>query len=109
VLDFVDALGRSDEKRIGGLLEASHESLKVLYEVSCRELDLMVDIAMSTRGVVGARMTGAGFGGCAVALVREAAVQDFVGQVSRIYRAQTGIEAQVYVCQAAEGASLLAA
>jgi galactokinase len=104
VLDFVEALRQGDEERIGKLLLASHESLKTLFEVSCRELDLMVDIAMSTEGVVGARMTGAGFGGCAIAMVRKGGEEALKARVFERYPKDTGIKPEVYVSAPSDGA-----
>jgi len=91
VLATVDALARGDLVEVGRLFHASHESLAHDYEVSSLELDLMVDLACSLEGVVGARMTGAGFGGCTVNLVRADALDSFGEQVIEAYRARTGL------------------
>jgi galactokinase len=101
--------GRID--RLGQAMRASHESLRDLYEVSCPELDALVDAALDLDGaqVVGARLTGAGFGGCAVSLVREDALERFLNEVPVRYRMTTGIEAELYVCAAADGASVISA
>ena len=103
VLATVDALRRGDLAEVGRLLYASHESLARDYEVSSPELDLMVELARSLEGVVGARMTGAGFGGCTVNLVRANAVDAFRQQVVETYRARTGLPAEMYVCRAVDG------
>jgi galactokinase len=103
VLTTVDALRRGDLAEVGRLLYASHESLARDYEVSSPELDLMVELARSLEGVVGARMTGAGFGGCTVNLVRANAVDAFRQQVVETYRARTGLAAEMYVCRAVGG------
>jgi galactokinase len=103
VLATVDALQRDDLTEVGRLFRASHESLAHDYEVSSAELDLMVELARSREGVVGARMTGAGFGGCTVNLVRADAVEDFRQEVIEPYRARTGLAAEMYVCRAVDG------
>jgi galactokinase len=104
VLDFVRALPLSDEAKIGTLLLDSHRSLRDLYEVSCSELDLMVDLAMSVPGVIGARMTGAGFGGCAIAVVRKGTEEALRLKVMENYPKKTGIEPEVYVSSPSDGA-----
>jgi galactokinase len=88
----------------GRLMAESHRSLRDDYEVSCRELDVMVEIANKQPGVYGARMTGGGFGGCTVNLVEAAQTDNFVAKMQREYQAATGIRPQVYVCSAADGA-----
>jgi len=85
-------------------MRQSHDSLRDLYEVSCRELDIMVDVAQDLPGFVGGRMTGGGFGGCTVNLVREAAAQGFATQIAERYQQKTGIKPQVYLCAAEDGA-----
>ena len=103
VLCTVEALRRGDLGEVGQLFHASHESLAHDYEVSSPELDLMVELASSVEGVVAARMTGAGFGGCTVNLVRANALDDFRRDVVETYRARTDLPAEVYVCQAVDG------
>jgi galactokinase len=98
------ALAASDFAEIGELMRASHGSLRDQYEVSCRELDVMVDSAEGLPGFIGGRMTGGGFGGCTINLVHEEHAADFAAQIADRYRAATGIEAQVYVCFAGDGA-----
>jgi galactokinase len=105
-LAAAEALARGDAVRMGALMHASHESLRDLYEVSSPELDALVEIAWHTPGVVGARMTGAGFGGAAVALVRANAVPRLEEMVAQSYPARTGREARLYVCTPAAGASV---
>ncbi len=85
VLRAVRALRRGDVREFGALMNESHESLRDLYEVSCEELDAMVDAARSLPGVIGARMTGAGFGGCTINLVSREAVPSFVSEVVPAY------------------------
>jgi galactokinase len=98
------ALGRGDARMFGGFMYASHKSLRDLYEVSIPELDSLVDIARSLPGIYGARLTGAGFGGCTVNLVDERQASVFVEGLRREYREKTGQDAQVYLCQASRGA-----
>jgi galactokinase len=108
VLKSVEALGRGDLLTFGELLYASHESLARDYEVSSPELDLMVELASCLQGVVGARMTGAGFGGCTVNVVRDTAVDRFREQVIEPYRRRTGLPAEMYVCKAVDGLRIIA-
>jgi galactokinase len=83
----------------------SHRSLRDDYEVSCRELDLLVELASSYEGVYGARMTGGGFGGCTVNIVRADAVERFQSQITEAYEKETGKILDVYVCSTAKGDS----
>jgi galactokinase len=87
-------------------MSESHHSLRDLYEVSSPALDAMVEIAARHHAAVGARMTGAGFGGSAVALVRASGSEDFVAQVSSAYGSATGNPGALYVCRAVRGAFL---
>ena len=104
VLDSVGALQASSISEFGRLMGESHRSLRDLYEVSCKELDIMVEAAWGVPGTSGARMTGAGFGGCTVNLVEAGAVDTFVAEVKEIYTAKTGLVPEFYVCQAEDGA-----
>ncbi|HEX2923195.1 MAG TPA: galactokinase, partial [Chloroflexota bacterium] len=98
---------RDDNLDYAGMLMAdSHRSLRDLYEFSCPELDLLVDLAWNCPGTVGARMTGAGFGGCTVNLVRTDAIDQFRAQVVAAYNERTGKQADLFVCRAADGAKL---
>jgi len=99
----VEALGRGDLVRFGELMYASHESLRRDYEVSCRELDLLVAIASRCDGVFGARMTGGGFGGCTVNLVASDAVDEFITTIGREYEKETGMRPNRYICQPSAG------
>jgi galactokinase len=99
-----EALRRGDPAGLGLLMNESHASLRDLYEVSCEELDLMAILAQSQPGCHGARMTGAGFGGCAVALVDEAAAADFVEAVGPAYERQSRRVPALYVTHASPGA-----
>ncbi|MFZ0478049.1 MAG: galactokinase [Terriglobales bacterium] len=104
VLAAADALQSGDLGRFGQMMYESHHSLRDDYEVSCRELDLLVDLASACEGVYGARMTGGGFGGCTVNLVRSESVGHFQRWVAEAYEKQTGKIPDVYVCSAAGGA-----
>jgi galactokinase len=104
VLAAADALPSGDLGRFGQLMYESHRSLRDDYEVSCRELDLLVDLASACEGVYGARMTGGGFGGCTVNLVRSDAVDRFQCRIREAYEKRTGKIPDVYVCSAAQGA-----
>ncbi|MGC9359422.1 MAG: galactokinase [Anaerolineae bacterium] len=106
-LETVEALRQGDLARAGALMNASHVSLRDDYEVSCPELDAMVEAAWEQPGVWGARMTGAGFGGCTVNLVQAQAVEGFVENVTTLYQERTGLEASIYVCRAEERVRLL--
>jgi galactokinase len=88
----------------GRLLNEAHASARDDYDVSCPELEALIQAARAVEGTVGARLTGAGWGGCIVALVRQEAVADFEAQVSRRYREQTGREPTVFACRAGGGA-----
>jgi galactokinase len=103
-LDGVAALKAGDITRFGEQMNGSHESLKNDYEVSCRELDAMVGAARSIEGVYGARMTGAGFGGCIVSLVADKAVERFQSEVPVLYKKATGLNCTIYVTTARQGA-----
>jgi galactokinase len=102
----VMALRAGGLKTVGQALRASHASLRDDYEVSCTELDVMVDLANAQTGCYGARMTGGGFGGCAVALVENSAVEAFVQAVGPAYAEKTGLTPHLYVCQAAAGSGV---
>ena len=95
--------GRRDE--MGALMAASHRSLSVRFAVSSDALDAMVDAAEASPGVIGARLTGGGFGGCTVNLVEPAATAEFAEAVASGFRQRTGREAGVHICQSADGAS----
>ena len=82
----------------------SHASLRDDYEVSCKELDLLVELASHGAGVYGARMTGGGFGGCTVNLVRAECAALFEAHIAQTYRKETGIAPAVYICEPAQGA-----
>jgi galactokinase len=104
-LNAAEALKKNDFTEFGRLMWQSHASLRDDYAVSCKELDLMVEIAQNCTGVLGARMTGGGFGGSTVNLVKRENLTDFVEKISAEYRRQTNIETDVYISGAARGAS----
>jgi len=104
VLEAVKVLEEGDLERFGELMNASHESLRDDYEVSSKELDTLVELAWKQPGALGARMTGAGFGGCTVNLVRTDAADAFAEAVSRGYQEALGLQAEIYVCRASDGA-----
>jgi len=97
-------LRAGDLSGFGELMRESHRSLRDLYEVSCRELDLMVEAAEGLPGYYGGRMTGGGFGGCTLNLVEAGSAEDFAGLISERYQGTTGIKPEVYTCSAADGA-----
>lgn len=104
VLETVRLFRSGDLAGVGKLMRASHASLRDLYEVSCRELDVMVDAAEGLPGFLGGRMTGGGFGGCTVNLVRAENAESFATKIAKRYREKTGITPNVYICSAANGA-----
>jgi len=103
VLQSVEALKKGDLATFGRLMNESHVSLRDDYQVSCRELNVMVEAAWQVEGVYGSRLTGAGFGGCTVSLVAREAVERFRAQVAAEYQAATGVEPQIYVCAVEDG------
>jgi len=100
-----ECLGSGDYEGFGQLMNASHDSLRDDYEVSCEELDLLVALARARPGVLGARMTGAGFGGCTVNLVCNDDVHDFKAAVGKGYAEATGIQPEIYEFSAVGAAS----
>jgi len=103
-LEAAEAMRRGDKSRLGQLMDASHQSLRDDYEVSSEALNWMAELARSHRACYGARMTGAGFGGCAVALIHAEAAEEFVTSVGPAYQKATGHQPALYVCQATQGA-----
>lgn len=104
VEDAAAALRSGDLELFGRLMGESHRSLRDDYEVSCDELNLMVDLASKAEGVYGCRMTGGGFGGCTINLVRDSAVPAFRSEVADTYQKITGLVPQIFVSPAADGA-----
>lgn len=103
VLASVEAMKNGDLQLFGQLMNQSHDSLRDLYEVSCMELDVMVEEARKIPGTLGARMTGAGFGGCTVSLVHKDDVDRFIQEVGAAYKERAGLTAEFYVCGVGEG------
>ncbi|HTG71261.1 MAG TPA: galactokinase [Candidatus Udaeobacter sp.] len=107
VLQSIKALKENDLVQFGQLMNGSHDSLRDLYEVTGAELDAMVEAARQVPGVLGSRMTGAGFGGCTVSLVHEDSVETFKDEVGRKYNEATGLTADFYVCTIGNGVERL--
>ena len=103
VLDAVEALKKGDAVRLGLLMNESHVSMRDDFEISRKEMDQIVSIAQAQPGCYGARMTGGGFGGCAVALVDKNHVEKFQESVFREYKEKTGLNAKVYIAFAVDG------
>ncbi len=106
VLQGVLCLENADSAGFGGLMNASHASLRDLYEVSCPELDALVEIACQQPGCFGSRLTGAGFGGCTVSLVAEAEARVFMDTLRKHYLQRTGKTADIYRCLPSDGVSV---
>ncbi|MFA8435230.1 MAG: galactokinase [Marinifilaceae bacterium] len=107
VFKAIDALKQGNLEEFGQLMNASHDSLRDDYEVTGIELDTLVEEARKISGVLGSRMTGAGFGGCTVSLVEADAVEDFIDKVGENYQAKTGLKADFYVAEVGDGARRL--
>ncbi len=105
-LAAVDALRKGDLKTVGRLLNESHVSLRDLYEVSIRELDIMAELAQTTEGCYGARMMGGGFGGAVIALVQDSAASRLAETVAEAYNAATHLKAYIYATKAGPGSSV---
>ncbi|MDX8289347.1 galactokinase [Metabacillus indicus] len=103
-IQALEALERNDLYTFGELMNASHRSLRDDYEVTGKELDALVEAAWKQNGVIGARMTGAGFGGCAIAIVEKTAAEDFLREVGRAYLSEIGYEASFYIANIGDGA-----
>jgi galactokinase len=116
VLDAVSTLKARNQQTVekvdnplvafGRLMNASHKGLRDDYEVSCRELNLLTDIARNIDGVIGTRMTGAGFGGCTVTIIHTDALETFRTRVMTEYHRHTGIEPEIYLCNVSNGAQV---
>lgn len=103
VEEAVKVLNQGDLEAFGQLMNQSHDSLRDLYEVTGKELDTMVEEERKIPGTLGARMTGAGFGGCTVALVKDEYVDEFIEKVGAGYQARTGLKPEFYVAEAGQG------
>lgn len=104
----VQALKDNNIEEFGKLMNASHVSLRDDYEVSCEEIDVLVDLAWETPGVIGSRITGGGFGGCTVSIVENDAVDNFIESIGKKYKEKVGHEAEFYVVEIGDGAHVLA-
>ena len=104
----VEALKKNDVKLFGELMNASHVSLRDDYEVTGIELDTLVEEAWNVDGVIGSRMTGAGFGGCTVSIVKDEAVDNFIEKVGTAYKEKIGYAADFYVVEIGDGPVKLA-
>lgn len=104
-----EAMARDDGAALGQLMNECHASLRDDFEVSSARLDTMASLARQIPGCLGARMTGAGFGGCAVALVESAAVRDFPGTLRARYDQATGLASKIYLCEPSDGADVIGA
>jgi len=103
VLEAGSALAQADLERFGQLMLKSHLSLRDDFQVSCRELDVMVELATKMKGVCGARMTGGGFGGCTVNVVKSEEVESFRSRMTEEYADAVGKRPEIYVCRASDG------
>lgn len=103
----VEALKENRIEKFGKLMNESHRSLRDDYEVSCKEIDILVDLAWETEGVIGSRITGGGFGGCTVSIVKNDAVDGFIKNIGEQYLAKVGHEAEFYVVDIGDGARVL--
>lgn len=107
VLQSVEVLNKGNLDEFGKLMVESHNSLRDLYEVTGKELDTLVDEALKIKGVLGSRMTGAGFGGCTVSIVKESYLDEFVEVVGKNYYDKIGLKASFYISEIGDGASEL--
>ncbi len=103
----VEALKAGNIELFGKLMNASHVSLRDDYEVSCKEIDILVDLAWEVEGVVGSRITGGGFGGCTVSIVKNDAVDCFIEKIDTAYEEKVGHKAEFYVVDIGDGARVL--
>ena len=103
----VEALKNNDLKLFGELMNASHVSLRDDYQVSCDEIDVLVEEAWKVPGVIGSRITGGGFGGCTVSIVKDEAVAEFQEKVGAAYRERVGKDADFYVVEIGDGPAKL--
>lgn len=106
-IDVVTALKAGDIERFGKLMNQSHISLRDDYDVSCEEIDILVDLAWKIPGVLGSRITGGGFGGCTVSIVKDESVDTFIETIGKTYLEKVGHEAEFYTVDIGDGASRL--
>lgn len=105
VLDAVSALKENDLEKFGQLMYESHNSLRDNYEVSCKEIDTLVELARECEGVIGSRITGGGFGGCTVSIVSEKKLDLFTNHVKTAYKVKTDMNADIFIFKAEDGVS----
>ena len=103
----VEVLKNNDVELFGKLMNASHKSLRYDYEVSCEEIDILVDLAQAMPGVIGSRITGGGFGGCTVSIVKNDTVDAFIREIGKTYQEKVGHEAEFYVVEIGDGAKII--
>ena len=103
----VQALKAGEIKTFGELMNASHVSLRDDYEVSCEEIDILVDLAWKIPGVIGSRITGGGFGGCTVSIVKNDAVDTFISSIGKAYQEKVGHDAEFYVVEIGDGGHVI--
>ena len=106
-IDAVTALKAGDIERFGKVMNQSHISLRDDYDVSCEEIDILVDLAWKIPGVLGSRITGGGFGGCTVSIVKDESVDTFIETIGKTYLEKVGHEAEFYTVDIGDGASRL--
>ena len=106
-IDAVAALKADNIELFGQLMNQSHISLRDDYEVSCEEIDILVDLAWNTSGVIGSRITGGGFGGCTVSIVKNDAIDTFIETIGTAYKEKVGHEAEFYTVEIGDGARRL--
>ena len=106
-IDAVTALKAGDIERFGKLMNQSHISLRDDYDVSCEEIDILVDLAWKIPGVLGSRITGGGFGGCTVSILKDESVDTFIETIGKTYLEKVGHEAELYTVDIGDGASRL--
>ncbi len=103
----VEALKEQNVELFGKLMNDSHTSLRYDYEVSCEEIDILVDLAQAMPGVLGSRITGGGFGGCTVSIVKNNSVDTFISEIGKTYQEKVGHEAEFYVVDIGDGAGVI--
>ena len=103
----VEALKDQNVELFGKLMNDSHTSLRYDYEVSCEEIDILVDLAQAMPGVLGSRITGGGFGGCTVSIVKNDSVDTFISEIGKAYQEKVGHEAEFYVVDIGDGAGVI--
>ena len=103
----MEALKNKDVELFGKLMNASHVSLRDDYEVSCEEIDILVEEAWKQPGVIGSRITGGGFGGCTVSIVRTQDIDGFIENIGKAYLEKTGLTADFYTVEIGSGPSIL--